>query len=79
MKPPRAGQVSTSGGQVQEVLQQVQPDGLALLRVELRREGFARPDGRGKRFAIDRPARHDRVIARPRIKAMDEILNPYLQ
>ena len=58
---------------VHKILQQLQADLLAFLRVKLRGENIVAPDGRRERFAVVRARRDDGRIHRLRKKTVDEI------
>src|SRR5207247_2561501 len=59
--------------QLDEVLQQLQANLLALLGMELRREEVLLPDRRRERFSVGRAGGNDGFVHRPRKKAVDEI------
>ena len=60
-------------GQLDKVLQQLQADFLAFLRVKLRGEHIVAPDGRRKVVAVVRARGDDGRVHRLRIKAVHEI------
>ena len=59
--------------QIHKILQQLQADLLAFLRVKLRGENIVAPDGRRKGVAVIRARRDDGFVRRLRKKAVDEI------
>ena len=64
---------ATLFGQPNEVLEQLQANFLAFLRVKLRGEDIIAPDGRSEDFAISRLRSHDGSVGRARKEAVDEI------
>src|SRR5580704_2358776 len=67
-----SGQES-SGGKLDEVLEQSEADVLALFRMKLRGENVFFPDCRCESLAVTSPRRNDGCIHRFGKKAMDEI------
>src|SRR6266536_5767063 len=64
---------ASSRGRLDKILEQLQADLLAFLRVKLRGKHVIPPNRRGETFAVCRARRHDRCVNRLREEAVHEI------